>query len=99
MNEIPQAIAPAVEDRRGPADAADRALEFRGPFLTSREAAAYLRRPTLNALYEWCRRRHLSPRASGLYVKAEIDRALRHGRKRHAMAAASLSNLRRRRKA
>jgi hypothetical protein len=63
--------------------------------LTSREAMAYTKRPTLRAFYQWRDRHHVRAFGNGLYSKAALDRGLRTPRKVHRMAAASLANLRR----
>lgn len=69
---------------------------FRGPFFSSREAAAYIPCKSLKAFYEWCRRHGLLRRANGSIAKVDLDRELRRRRRRRPMAAASLANLRRR---
>jgi len=67
---------------------------FRGPWFTSREAAAYIPCKSLIAYYAWRRRHGIVPRANGSVAKADLDRALDARRKpRRKMAAASLANL------
>jgi hypothetical protein len=64
--------------------------------LTSREAMAYTKRPSLKAFYNWRDYHHVRAFGNGLYSRAALDRGLRQARKAHHMAPASLANLRRR---
>lgn len=79
----PQPFEPGVVDAPRAIDAADRPFEFRGPWLTTREAADYLRyrgKHALRSLYRFLKAngipiRHRSPRCL-LIAKADLDRAL-----------------------
>lgn len=69
---------------------------FRGPWFSSREAAAYIPCRSLNAWYVWRSRHGIIPRANGSVAKADLDRVLNRRKPRRVMAAASLVNLRKR---
>lgn len=75
------------------------AFTFRGPWFSSREAAAYIPCKSLNAFYQWCHRWGVKRRANGSVHKADLDRVLNRRRARRQMAPASLANLRKRRTA
>lgn len=99
VDERAQSSSPTVEHEGRPAEAVDGALDLRGPFFSSREAAAYIRCKSVRAFYEWCRRHGVTRRRNGSIAKAEIDRELNRKRRPRVMAVASLVNLRKRRKA
>jgi hypothetical protein len=66
-------------------------------WLNSRQAAAYVPCPTLNAWYMWRNRHGIVPRANGSVAKADIDRALSlRNKKRKRVSPKSIANLRRR---
>ena len=79
-------------------DSTDRVREFtfRGPWFTSREAAAYVGSQSLKGFYEWCRRHAIVRRGNRTIAKADLDRVLKARRPARVMAAASLANLRKR---
>lgn len=71
---------------------------FKGPWFTSKTAAAYLCCPTVKAFYEWRRRHGIVTRNNGTVAKADLDRALRIQRRPHRIHPNSLRNLRLRRR-
>ena len=73
-------------------------FDFRGPWFTSAEGAAYVRSKSVHAFRMWVQRKHLVVRHRGTHLlvgKADIDRVLKAKRPKRVMAAASLANLRR----
>lgn len=74
------------------------AFDFRGPWFTSKTAAAYLCCSSVKAFYEWRRRHGIVTRNNGTVAKADLDRALRLKRRPHRMHPRSLANLRLRRR-
>lgn len=71
-------------------------LEFRGPWFTSRQAAAYIPCKSLKGWYEWRRRHGIVARSNGTVAKADLDRILNARRRPRRMASASLANLQKR---
>lgn len=70
------------------------AFTFKGPWFSSREAAAYIPCKSVNAFYMWRRYHGVIPRANGSVAKADLDRVLNRRKARRVMAVASLANLR-----
>lgn len=99
VDERGEAVAPAVEQGRGPADATDGAPDFRGPFFSSKVAAAYVGNKSIKAFYVWANSHGLVRRSNGSIAKVDLDRVLRRKRARRVMHPASLANLRKRRQA
>jgi len=97
VDERGEASAPAVEHGGRPADAADRVPDFRGPFFSTKVAAAYVGNKSIKAFYVWANSHGIVRRNNGTIVKADLDRVLRRKRKRRTMHPASLLNLRKRR--
>jgi hypothetical protein len=71
--------------------------DFRGPWLTSRQAQAFVCSKTLKAFYAWRQRHGIVPRSNGTVLKADLDRALQPPRRRRRMHPNSIANLRQRR--
>lgn len=71
-------------------------FDFRGAWLTSRQAQRYVCCKSLNSWYVYRLRHGIIPRANGSVAKADLDRVLRQRKPRRVMAAASLANLRKR---
>ncbi len=93
----PESVTAQTEQPLRPNDAAHRALDFSGPWLSSCEAQLYVPCRTLKGWYEWRRRHGIIARANGSVAKADLDRALSlRGKRPRRMAAASLANLKRR---
>lgn len=91
----------AVDARRERGDDLDQLANdapeftFRGPWFSTREAAAYVPCKSLNAFRMWRNRHGIIPRNNGSVAKADLDRVLKQRKPRRVMAAASLANLRR----
>jgi hypothetical protein len=70
---------------------------FHGPWFDSKTAAAYVPCKTVKAWYEWRKRHGIVARANGSVAKADLDRVLRLGKRKHTGGAArhpnSLANL------
>jgi len=73
--------------------------DFRGPWLTPREAQLYVRCKTLHAWHQWKHAHGIIARANYTVAKADLDRELHRKRSPRRMAPASLANLHRRRSA
>lgn len=67
---------------------------FKGPWFSSREAAAYVTCPSLDAWYSWRRRHGIIPRGNGSVAKKDLDRELTRRPSRRGKSLASLANLR-----
>lgn len=92
-----QPVEPVAQADARRDDQPQEAFDFRGPWFTSKTAAAYLCCPSVKAFYEWRRRHGIVPRNNGTVAKADLDRALRLKRRPHRMHPRSLANLRLRR--
>lgn len=64
-----------------------------GPWLTSKEAAAYVGNKSVRAFYTWRRDHGIVQRANHTVAKADLDRVLNRRVPPRRMAAASLRNL------
>lgn len=69
------------------------AIDFSGPWFSSREAQRYVPCKTLSAWYRWRRRHGIIARANGSVAKADLDRVLRARKPKRVMHPASLANL------
>jgi len=69
---------------------------FAGPWFSVETAQAYIPCKSRKAVYEWYRRHRIIRRSNGSVAKRDLDLELRKPRTKWRMAAASLSNLRKR---
>lgn len=69
---------------------------FKGPWLRSRQAQAYVGCKSLKGFYAWRRRHGVPYRSNGTVNKADLDRALLPKKTLRRIHPNSLANLRRR---
>lgn len=73
--------------------------QIAGPWLTAKEAAAYVRCASVNSFYMWYRAHFIVPRYKGrslLFDRKDLDRALKAKPAPKRIHPNSLKNLRRR---
>ncbi len=75
-------------------DQSDHEFDFRGIWLTSRQAQRFVGCRSLKSWYEWRRRHGILPRNNGTVWKSDLDRELRRRKPRRVMHPNSLANLR-----
>lgn len=100
MKGSAQALALESQQDARPLDDTRQPFDFRGPWFTTAEGAAYIRSKSVPAFRLWLRRKHIVPRHRGTHIlvaKADLDRAIKAKRPKRVMAPASLANLRKKR--
>ena len=68
-------------------------FDFRGAWLSSRQAQHYVTCKSLKSYYQWKTRHGIIARNNGSVAKADLDRELARRKPRRVMHARSLANL------